>query len=187
MAKKRKKNDFRVLYVNTLNLGVCYWRIENYAQTMVEFKDDCAVNVYYPFDPRDNIAWDAIIDRPGETPELIRQTLESQFQFFDAIIFQKIQSKPGLDFVIEMRNKYPHTRMIMEMDDIIGDITPSNIHIDRLKNESEIAAYQAQMSDAIIVSTQYLKDYAQKITGEDKPIFVAPNCLHPESWDPEIN
>ena len=37
----------KILYVNTLNLGVAYWRIENYAEQMVRMKVSATVNVEY--------------------------------------------------------------------------------------------------------------------------------------------
>ena len=36
----------RILYIPNSNLPICYWRIENYAEEMVKFKDDCAGFLY---------------------------------------------------------------------------------------------------------------------------------------------
>ena len=169
----------KIIYINTLNIGVSYWRIENYANTMVQFKDDCAVHVEYFFDPRLNIPWDKLIYQNTEEMENIRDKLDAIFQFYDIIIFQKIQGMPLIEFINELRKKYPKPRLLMECDDSIGDITPSNVGIDKITDEHSVAAIHAQISDGVITTTEYL---ANELKLFNKNVYIAPNCIDPSSW-----
>lgn len=190
--------QIKVLFVPTLGTSICWWRAENFAQTMVSFKKRCMINVYYPTNPNDSphIAWDAIIDKGGELPELIRQTMEAGFQFFDVIILQRLQYMPGLEFIKEMKDKYPNVKVVMEIDDSVGEVTPSNFHIDKFIQHMTISAFQSDLSDAIITSTPYLRnslidkpreDELIKTTPSEKlkniPIHVAENCINFSDWN----
>ncbi len=194
MAKKKKKL-IKVLYVPTLSPSICWWRVENYAQTMVGFKKSCAMNVYYPTDPNDRIAWDNLVDKEGELPQLIRETLDAGMGFFDIVILQRIQNLPGLEYLKFLKEKYPDTKVIMELDDSLGELTPSNIQYDKFNQHMTISAYQMQLADAIIVSTHYLKRSLidEKVEKEivanhteeeikNVPIHVAPNCIRFTDW-----
>lgn len=171
----------KILYVNSLNLGVCYWRIENYAKELVSFKERCAVHVQYFFDPRDNKAWDKLAVGFGEMSEHIQDELSAAFKFFDVIIFQKIQNKEALALIEELRKQNPKVKIIAEIDDSIGDVTPSNVGADKFTKAHGYAAYHVNMSDAVICSCDYLANSIKPIVG-DKPIHVAPNCIDWETW-----
>lgn len=181
LGNSMKKDTLKVLYVPSLNMGVYYWRIENYANTMVGF-DNVAVNVKMFYDPSQNIAWDKVCASQSDDGKMIRETMESAFGFFNIIVFQKVQNIEGLQLISEMKAKYPDVIIIMECDDSIGEITPSNLYFHQVGLEHNMAARHALLSNAIIVSTEYLKKSVQIIVGPEKPIHVAPNCIDYTSW-----
>lgn len=167
----------KILYVPSLNIGVCYWRIENYANELVRQK--VPVYVEYFFDPRLGLAWDKLCVDHGKTSHTIQEKLEKAFQYFDVIIFQKIQAKPGAVLVQNLKEQYPNVTIIAEIDDSLGDITPSNIR--EMKDEGMWSAEHVHFSDGVICSTQHLADSVAELNPNR---FVAPNCIDPGSWAP---
>tara|TARA_R110000824_G_scaffold194375_5_gene376995 strand:+ start:5172 stop:6191 length:1020 start_codon:yes stop_codon:yes gene_type:complete len=167
----------KILYVPSLNPGVVQWRIENYASNILGI-DETEVYVEYFYHPKSGIAWDGM---PRDTKEgmVIEQKLDAAFDFFDVIIFQRLQQKAGIKLIIELKEKYPNTKIYAETDDHIGDITPSNSNADKFKDHHSNSAWHCEISDGIIASTQYLSDLCRKFNDN---IYVAPNCIDPETW-----
>jgi glycosyltransferase involved in cell wall biosynthesis len=173
----------KILYVPSLNVGVCYWRIENYAEEMLKLYPTTQVFVKYFFDPRENIAWDKVCTNHGETSDQIQFELSEAFRYFDAIIFQKLQSKGALELINEYRQKYPETKVLAEIDDSIGEITPSNSMVMDFGDAHRWAAEHCAQMDGVICATEYLANSVKKF---NKKTFVAPNCIQSESWKPEL-
>ena len=166
----------KILYVPTLNLGVIYWRVENYAQALLNKSKKCSVHVEYFDLNENNVSWDKSI---GESEEL-QEKLNSAFKSFDTIIFQKIQNIEGLDFLKKCMRRHPSVDVILEIDDSIGEVSGSNPH--NFTNQHSIAAEHACISHAIIASTKYLANSIKKIVGDDKPIHISPNCINHKIW-----
>ena len=176
-----KKEDLyphlkKICYIPTLNIGVVTWRIENYANELLKFKDDCIVHIDYIVDANSNIAWDKFAINHEEMSQKIVTKLEQCFDYFDFIIFQKIQNKEALILIEQLKKKYPQTKVIAEIDDAIGEVTPSNKN--KFTYHHRYAAQHMIISDAIIASTQFLGESVREIVGNDKPIHVAPNCIN---------
>ena len=187
----------KILYVPSLNTPVYYWRIENYANALVKFKDRCAVHVVYLTPIESNFAWDKLCIGFGENSDMIQNSLEAAFRFYDVIIFQKIQNKEGLALIREYKKRFPWVYIVAELDDAIGDVPPSNIHYEKFKDHHTWSSQHIFMSDAIITSTDYLKqsminlqaeyfDELKIVERNYKPIHVAPNCIDKDSWHPEV-
>lgn len=171
----------KILYVPSQNLGTIYWRIESYAQALVELGEQVNVD-YFGIDPSLGTSWDILAIGHGEYSQIIQERLHYAFDFFDVIVFQKIQHSQGLEVLKKIKRKFPDTKMIFETDDHIGDWQPSNIYADKVKNHSSISAEHAQISDALVVSTNYLAETLRPVVGSNKPIYVAPNCLKHDIW-----
>ena len=177
-------DKIKILYVPTLNLGVYLWRIENFAKKMVKHKDKCAVHVIFPVPMEENTAWDKICIGFGEQSKRIQDALQGACRFYDVIIFQKVQFKEGVALLRELKKEYPKVKFILECDDNIGDVTPSNIH--QFTDHHMWATQHFMDSDGVICSTEYLKQsllelqdkYNKKAgTNYEIPIHVAPNCV----------
>ncbi|KKP51214.1 MAG: hypothetical protein UR84_C0022G0001 [candidate division WS6 bacterium GW2011_GWD1_35_594] len=172
----------KVLYIPTLNWAVSQWRIEYPAREMykqLNLTGKGAVYVDYLFDPRENIAWDAMCLNHGDTSESIIARLNSACKFFDVIVIQKIQSKDGLAVLMGLKEIYPDKLFVAEIDDSIGEITPSNYQIDQLKDHHSCAAYHVQESDAVICSTDYL---GRSIKAINENYHVYSNCINYDIW-----
>ena len=169
----------KLLYVPTLNIPVCYWRIENYAQKMVDM-GNVKVNVEYFQDLLDiNMAWDDACVGKGELSRDIQKKLRNAFKFFDIIIFQRIQNMPALALIEKLREEYPKVKLVAELDDSVGDVPPSSPY--KWKEHHKWSAEHLYRSDAVVCSTQYLADSIKFIV-KDKPIHIAPNCINNKTW-----
>ena len=87
-----KKEDLyphlkKICYIPTLNIGVVTWRIENYANELLKFKDDCIVHIDYIVDANSNIAWDKFAINHNEFSKKIVTKLEQCFDYFDFAMF----------------------------------------------------------------------------------------------------
>ena len=173
----------KVLYIPSLNAPVVQWRIEYPAREMykqLNEKDRGAVYVDYIFPATDNIAWDAMCLNKGDISDAIQQRINSACKYFDVIIFQKIQNKEGLAILGGLKEIYPDKLFVAEIDDSIGDITPSNYQLDNIKDHLSCAAYHVNMSDAVICSTSYLSKSISKINTNT---HVYPNCINYDIWN----
>lgn len=165
----------KICYIPTLNFAVVHWRIENYAREIVrQAEHKCYVD-YLRYDDK---AWDSTVMQDTEEAQLLRDRLDAAFNFFDIIIFQKIQFKPALEWIAKLKVKYPKTKIFAEIDDAIGSCTPSNLDKDRLKQADQWAAEHCAMSDGVICSTEYL---ANSVKMFNENTYVAPNCIS-ETW-----
>jgi glycosyltransferase involved in cell wall biosynthesis len=177
---KKKDEILKVLYIPSLNIPVCYWRIENYAESMVTMADKVKVNVEYFQDIIEiNMAWDDACVGKGEISRDIQKKLKNAFKFFDVIIFQRIQNMPALALIQEMRKEFPDVKIVAELDDSVGEVAPSSPY--KWTDHHRWSAEHLHRSDAVICSTQYLADSIKPIIG-DKPVHIAPNCINKETW-----
>ncbi len=101
----------------------------------------------------------------------------------DAIVFQRLESRPALAAFYAMRDQFPNKPILSEIDDDIFDVAPYNPASSQLKPGShltQIAIDQFKNSDGIIVSTPYLKEvYAEFCPN----IYVVPNSIDIQKWD----
>lgn len=165
----------KIVYIPTLNIGVCYWRIEAYANEMVRQKVPVFVNYFY--NPNDKISWEYAAIGYGKESQTIQDVLEGMFKYYDILIFQKLQTKNGIFLLNEMKKKYPNKLVVAEIDDSIGDYSPTLY--EKTKDQANWAAEHVRMSDAVICSTQYLADSIQELNTKT---YVAPNCIDSHSW-----
>lgn len=169
----------KIVYIPTLNPGVIHWRIENYAQEMLNLHPEVSVHVNYMPGFQEQVAWDKICLGYGDVSKQIQQQLESCFRKYDVIIVQKIQYAEGLAVIQKYREMYPDVKIIAEMDDSVGHVDSSNPHYLQFAKHHKWAAEHCQISDGIICSTRYLKESLLKF---NKTIHVAPNCINTDLW-----
>lgn len=169
----------KVCYITTQNLGIIYWRVENFAQWLFEHRDKTKV---YPFveylsNPNKTMAWEAIIEKDIEQSEEMRGKLEGIFNYFDSVIIQRMNYSAGIRFLDYLMKKYPKVKVYMEIDDNIGSWTPSNYHINQITDQDNCAAIQAKMSHGVICSTEKLAEETKWLNSN---VVVIQNCIYPK-------
>lgn len=173
--------------------GVAYYRMSGYADKMQEM----GAEVHYsPYDENDvNSASDwcrKINYLPNEnrfTNSHIVKELEVLLKAADLSIFQPTSSRSILLFLTTARKGVIRKPMLMELDDWIFDLPSYNSASGAYQPNSEyeaVAFDQVKLSDAFIVSTQYLKEKLS-ILAPGKPIYVIKNALDFNVWDKVIS
>jgi glycosyltransferase involved in cell wall biosynthesis len=150
---------------------------------MVKMGDRCVVHVEYMVDPRQTAAWDAMAFNYGKASEAIQEKLYAAFKYFDVIVFQRIQNKEALALIAKLKEDNDHVKIVAEIDDSIGEVPLSSTL--PWKKHHMWAAEHLFRSDAVICSTEYLGNSIKKIIG-DKPVYVAPNCISKDTWNPKL-
>lgn len=173
----------KVLYIPTLSKTVGFWRIESYAEEMLNFPDEVAVHIMFMPGTDQNLAWDKLCVGYEDTSKEIQEFLRGMFRTYDVLIFQKIQHKEGVALLTKYREEYPEVTVLAEVDDVIGFIGPSNPHIHKFRALYQWSAEHCSIADGIITSTEALKKDMTKL---NENIYVAPNCIAPQRWTPKL-
>lgn len=101
----------------------------------------------------------------------------------DVIIFQRLETEAALTTFYAMKDQFPDTPILAEIDDDIIDIAGYNQASEFIKPGSvlsNIALTQFGASDGIIVSTPYLKEVYSDYNSH---VYVVPNSIDVQKWD----
>jgi len=173
------EESMKIVYVPTLNVGVCYWRIENYALELLKLHPATKVHVAYMPGHQEQLAWDKLCIGFDDTSKDIQMRLESCFKTFDVVIFQKIQYPEALALIEQYQLEFPDVLVLAEVDDSIGHVGPSNPHLAKFAEHHRWAAEQCARADGVITSTDYLKKTIGRFNDH---VHVAPNCINWDVW-----
>jgi glycosyltransferase involved in cell wall biosynthesis len=145
----------------------------------------------------ENFSWDSndscsewqrkiLMDDEGQPiSSLALHHLEKCLKVADPWVFQLTYYEDILSFFECAKQVYEGKKLITEIDDWVFDIPSYNIASNPYRPGSEkekIAFDQVQLSDALIVSTSFLKESLQTMFPE-KPIYVIPNSIDFDLWD----
>ena len=111
--------------------------------------------------------------------------LEKCLKVADPWVFQLAGFDDVLAFMEIAKQVFPGKKLVTETDDWIFDLPSYNIASHPYKPNSpqeRIAFDQFKLSDAVIVSTSYLKENVGQLF-PDKPIHLIPNSIDFDLWD----
>ena len=100
----------------------------------------------------------------------------------DIIVFQRQVEDGQLDYLREVREKLPATKIIYEIDDLLCDVDEQNYHSSFMGPPAEVnrrIAEALKHVDGATCPTLPLKQWLSSLT--DKPVHIVPNYL------PELN
>lgn len=187
-AALQDRSILRCWFGFTQGPGDVYYRMSGYCDKMQKLG---AETHYDPYDDRDMEStmkwWKKIQYLPSEkrfTNQHIVNELENLLRASDMSVFQITSSRDILLLLTTARKGVIKKPIITEMDDWIFDLTSYNSASGAYfpNSEPESVAYdQIKLSDAFIVSTEYLKEKLATLT--DKPIYVIKNSLDFYIWD----
>jgi glycosyltransferase involved in cell wall biosynthesis len=175
----------KICFFPTLNAPICFWRVESYAQSIVKNNKDIICHVEYLADPNTNVDWGMLLFNYGEKSQEMQTKLYSAFKFFDCLIFQRIQNVEAIALIDKFKKRFPNVKVITEIDDCIGEVS-----IDSTlpwRDHHRWACEQISRSDAVITSTEYLRDSIDFIVKDKIPVHVAPNCVNSDIWNPKVD
>jgi len=167
----------KVFFGWTQNNAVAYIRMIQFAKQMQRMKGIEAA--YSKWQPYDNItvSWQNELENP-----LVLKQLEILLENADITIFGAFCNARALALIQAAQEKYKKP-IFMEMDDYIFNLPEYNVASNVYHSGSTpewIFIKQMQISDGMIVSTNYLKEEYAKY---NKNIHVIPNGIDFKVWD----
>jgi SAM-dependent methyltransferase len=187
------KETLRVWIGPTQPPGDVYYRLIGYAMKMRQMKGVEVGFENFSWNSNDGChEWQKKMLMSGEgipVSSIAVDHLEKCLKVANPWIFQVTYYDDILVLFEALKDKYPEKKLITEVDDWIFDIPSYNVASNPYRPNSgpeKIAYEQLKMSDAIIVSTSYLKESLQGMFPE-KPIHVIPNAIDFDLWDKVIS
>lgn len=165
----------KVLFLQTVNPGVGYYRIYCFAKRLQEL-GLARTGIFPEFNPNR-------VDVPRWDRGLFKDSLpilENYVSWADIIICQYIGSVEGLSFVEACKDLKP---CYMEVDDLFGGVPHTSRAYDDNMPGSDLdywATRQLMVSTGVITTTQFLKNQYRKYNDN---IHVIPNCIDFSVWD----
>lgn len=192
-ALMNDQKTLRVWMGPTQTTGGVYYRMIGYAMKMRQMKDTEIAFEDFSFKTGDGCStWQDKLrmNKQGQpVSSLALHHFESCLKVADPWVFQITYHDDILALFELLKDVYPKKKLITECDDWIFDVPPYNIASNPYKPNSEkeqIAWDQLQLSDAIIVSTSFLKEnLAEQFP--NKPIHIIPNSIDFDRWDNVIS
>lgn len=164
----------KVLFLQTNNSGVAFYRLYQFAQRMSEL-GLAHSRMYPPWDVKNVVMRDWENDFKETMP-----VLTEMVDWADIVVIQYIHSDKGLSIVQAVRDLKP---TLMEADDYFSQVPCESIAYDSNMPgyaQDIWATRQIIESHGVITTTEYLKNHYQKW---NKKVHVAPNCIDFDMWD----
>lgn len=168
----------RVAFICTTVSGVAYYRMASFAWAMRSWPR--TETVVWPYSKEVTIQnpWQVdMVDSP-----IVRQRIDYLCDKADVIVWQMLDFEHSLDFWFDMRNRHQKP-FLMEIDDYVSDIPVENAGFEQLgpgRIRHRVMMEQMKQSDAVIVSTPYLKNQYEAM---NEHIYVIPNSIDFKEWD----
>ena len=165
----------RIFMVPTLNIGVVYYRMENFVNEMRALGHQVAYR-YHPPEYAGTCQWE------HNLTDKVIQEYENLMNVADIAIFQAVHTPQSLAVVQGIRDVFKKP-VLAEYDDDIFAVSSENLSYKTTQPGGDTEWYnkcQIQQSDGTIVSTDYLK---KRYRSFNKRIFVIPNAIDFKIWD----
>jgi len=172
--------DLRPLFIPTLNSGVTYWRMFNFVQAAFRNKVMESHIVWWQKGLNEIHPWQLDLTRL-EYRERILSELSICCRTADIAVMGMLHIDEGLTVLMGIREMYG-IPVVMEIDDNILSCpvyNPASNCYDPGSMLRKRAIQQMRESDALIVSTPYLKEIYAEFNDN---IYVIPNCMDLQKW-----
>ncbi len=171
-----------IAYLRTLNAGVCYWRMWNFAVAGFRTKTFNSQVLFYDKKDTSPAEWQMAIKKPEGKYSLLAE-IQAWVDQADAVVMQIPVTREALAVFYALQDKYKNKPIIAECDDNILSTPNYNPAADGYSPGSpfrEFAVEQFKAADGMIVSTPNLKEVYSDFCDD---IAVIPNSIDFEKWD----
>jgi glycosyltransferase involved in cell wall biosynthesis len=165
------------LFLMTLNAGTSYWRLFNPAMAMQQSGKTIAL--YPEFDPKFPYVhtWEEEI-----LTDSTKGTLFGNLMVWaDIVVGQRFSTHAGLAIIDTIQQEFKK-KFFTEVDDDVYHVPadhPASAYLSPGSELLKISEKQLQLSDGLIVSTEYLKRAYKE---QNKKIHIVPNALDFDLW-----
>ena len=186
------KDVLRVWFGPTQGPGDVYYRMSGYADKMNKMdRVDALYNHFSYVEDASPGEWqEAMVHNANGRPKskIVIDQLDGLLKIADISVWQITSKWDVIAFFHAMKevNRIRGHKKIMvtEIDDMIFDVPSYNAASTAYKPNSiteQVAYEQIELSDCLIVSTQFIADYMKKIF--KKPVYIIPNSIDFDIWD----
>lgn len=175
----RKSKTLKAWFGWTQLAGTVYYRMRGYADKMREMGVEIAYEDFDYDGTENQTKWQ---NRMNNT--IVIDTLDKILRVADLSVWQLVGNRYSLSF-LRCAKDVIGKPIITEMDDWIFDLPAYNHASNPYRPNSEpewICQKQIELSDALIVSTPYIKEMVQEMF-PGKPVYVIPNSIDFKVWD----
>jgi len=189
-AEMRKEKSLRVWFGFTQLSGTVYYRMRGFADKMHKYGTEAAYEDFKYDGTESQTDWQNRIVYPKHDGKfewskwLLDNFFERLLSVADLSVWQIAGNRFVLAFLHCIKGRFSKP-VITEVDDWLLDMPSYNIasHPFKPNSESEwIAMEQLKLSDALIVSTQFMIDHLKEIF-PGKPMHLIPNGIDFDIWD----
>jgi intein/homing endonuclease/glycosyltransferase involved in cell wall biosynthesis len=176
----------RILMIPTLNSGVMFYRMMNFARASWKSGGAEFDVVWYQKDLQTIHPWQLDLKKPEHYYRIMAE-LWDRVKHADAIVVQMVQSSNGLAMVHAIKDaikeKGWHIPVLAEIDDDMLNTpayNPAAYAYNPGEPLREIAVSQFKASDGIIVTTPHLKEVYEHLNPN---VHIIPNAIDFHVWD----
>jgi glycosyltransferase involved in cell wall biosynthesis len=177
VSSPKRSKTLRVVFITTTVSGVGYYRMAAFAWQMRKWPK--VETVVWPYSCK------TTVQNPWQVDLLSNPEIQRQIDYFcekaDVVVWQALDFNHSLALFEEMRTRHQKP-FLMELDDYIPDIPHENEAFEQYRPGSvryRVMLSQLRQSDALIVSTPYLKQMYKEFHPN---IHVMPNSIDLPEW-----
>ena len=173
-----QKEEVKVWFAHLSNGGISYYRMIQFAEEMTDIDGVFPIMQKFKPDEHDQFRRNYEIN-PDKEAEYINQIAE----MCDMMVVQQVTSSKLLCY-FKAYKEVLHKTLICELDDNPFEAQSFNPHYGQIGpgTDYENNAYdQIKMSDAVICSTDYLKE---TLMNYNKRCYTIPNAIDFDVWEP---
>jgi glycosyltransferase involved in cell wall biosynthesis len=168
------------LFIPTQNTGVTFWRMYNYVHAAIRNKTMPAHIVWWNKEVNDTHPWQIDVTNPEYKARILNE-MHACARIANVVIMGAIQTEAAFIVQQGLREMYG-IPVVTELDDnfiSVPTYNPASGWYDPGAKMRSRIIKQIRESDAIIVSTPYLKQIYSEFNSN---IYVIPNCIDIGRW-----
>jgi len=176
----------KVLYIPTSNAGVSYYRMWSWNVAAHRNRAYLSHMPWFKYDQTENHPWEMDIEDPAHRTRIFNE-LWDHFRKADVVVMGMVHTPAALDMFLSMKEASAHlggkVPICVEIDDNMlstADYNPAAPFYDPGTPFRRLAVEQFKAADAMIVSTNYLKEVYSDL---NENISVVHNSLDFKVWD----
>lgn len=168
--------------VPTSNAGVSYYRMWSWAVAAHRNRAFHVECLWFDYSQNNTHPWEVDITDPKHYARIMNE-MDAKVRLADVVVFQMVHTPAALNLFLTIKEAYPHIPVVAEIDDNMlstADYNPAAAFYAPGSDFRNLAIQQFSAADAMIVSTQHLKEVYSDFCPN---IHVIENSMDLSIWD----